>query len=105
MLEKVPEQQEKEEQDKNNITLKNVCVDRKRIRSLLKSPSKSQSRLSRQALCQDGYAHSLYLEFCTSEHTHHRHTDNVGTLMSPFPGDQFEPQGLSGRFENHAVQV
>lgn len=33
MLEKVPEQQEKEEQDKNNITLKNVCVDRKCIRS------------------------------------------------------------------------
>lgn len=38
-----------------------------------------------------GDAHSLHLEFCASEHTHHRHIDKVGTLMSPFPGDQSEP--------------
>lgn len=70
-----------------------------------KAPVNPSQDSANKSCARRGDEHSLYLEFCTSEHTHHRHIDKVGTLMSSFPGDQSEPQVRSGRFENHAVQV
>lgn len=70
-----------------------------------KAPVNPSQDPADKSYARHGDTHHLCLEFCVFEHTHHRHIDKVGTLMSPFPGDQSEPQVRSGRFENHAVQV
>lgn len=49
-----------------------------------KAPVNPSQDWADKACARHGYAHSLYLEFCTSENTHHWHINNVGTLMS-FP--------------------